>query len=256
MSEKGRSIKSVSAVYFSKAGKMSKIAFWILCFAAFIEVFCMVFGEADKTCKSLHGVEALLLTAYSILTLGSSLLNFKGRKLKINDVVDNAFGTDIGEKHSENYFDNEEVKEGTVKLLYNTTESCFFSYRELKYIEWRAYAKTLLPLAVFVIGLILNRAELIMAIFRITVIIVLVVQSVRCFFTILELESLQKRMISTLKHKIGKVSQFNAESINYALEYETVMVWYGEKIPDEVYYRLNESLTEEWNNLKKTFVVK
>lgn len=63
-------------------------------------------------------------------------------------------------------------------------------------------------------------------------------------------------MMSTLKHKIGRVAQFNAESINYALEYETVMVWYGEKIPDKVYFKLNDSLTNEWNDLKQSFVVK
>ena len=62
-------------------------------------------------------------------------------------------------------------------------------------------------------------------------------------------------MLDTLKHKIGSAGQFNAESINYALEYETVMVWYGVKIPDKVYFKLNERLTSEWNNLKTTFLV-
>ena len=34
------------------------------------------------------------------------------------------------------------------------------------------------------------------------------------------------------------------------------MVWYGVKIPDRVYLKLNERLTSEWDNLKTTFLVK
>ena len=259
MSTNTKSIKSVSTRYSSIAGKMSKYAFASLCLAACIEVAGMFWDE----CINKYAIwntalcaEALLISAYSFLTLASSIYNFRGRKLKINDVVDNAFGTEIGEIHSVNYFDNDEIKEGTIKLLYNTSESCFFSYRELKSMEWRVYVRTFIPLAIFVIGLLLNRAEVIMAIFRITAIIVLIVQAVRFFLTIRELEVLHNRMMSTLKHKIGRVAQFNAESINYALEYETVMVWYGEKIPDKVYFKLNDSLTNEWNDLKQSFVVK
>lgn len=252
-------IESVSKDTFANAGKMSKWAFVALFLAAVIEVGGMLIGEETGTYqiwKTALTVEALLLSAYSFLTLCSSIANFKGRKLKINDVVDNAFGCGIGESHSVNYYDNDEIKEGTRRLLYNTAESCFFSYKELKSMEREVYSKTLLPLAVLISGLLINRAEVIMAIFRITAIIVLIVQAVRFFYTTKELEILYERMLSTLKHEIGKASQFNAESINYSLEYETVMAWYGEKIPDKVYTKLNEKLTNEWNNLKKTFVIK
>lgn len=259
MSTKTNNIKSVSARYFSIAGKMSKYAFTSLCVATGIEVVGMLFDEYIEK-SAIWNIalvaETLLISTYSFLTLASSIYIFKGSKLKINDVVDNAFGTEIGGNHSENYFDNDEIREGTIKLLYNTSESCFFSYRELKDMEWKVYACTLIPLAIFVIGVLLNRAEVIMAIFRITAIIVLIVKTVKFFLTVRELEVLHDRMMSTLKHKIGKVAQFNAESINYALEYETVMVWYGEKIPDKVYIKLNDKLTNEWHNLKHSFVVK
>ena len=62
-------------------------------------------------------------------------------------------------------------------------------------------------------------------------------------------------MLYTLKHKPSSIAHINAESINYALEYETLMIWYGIKIPDRVYYAMNESLTLEWHEAKKKFVI-
>lgn len=115
--------------------------------------------------------------------------------------------------------------------------------------------RTFIPFAILIIGLFVNKTEVIMAIFRISAIFVLLIQAIRFFVTLFQLEVLLSRMLDTLKHKIGSAGQFNAESINYALEYETVMVWYGVKIPDKVYFKLNERLTSEWDNLKTTFLV-
>lgn len=253
------SVRSVSGVYFLWAGRLASFAQWLLWSAALIVAIGMIWPNVVVYWPYWNQVlvlEALLLSAYSLLTMGSSIANFLARKKKINDVVDNAFGTDIGIDHSENYFDNEEIKEGTKKLLYNTAESCFFSYKELKSMVGGVSLKTFIPLVILVVGLIVNKAEVIMAIFRISAIIVIVVQAIRYFVTLFQLEVLLSRMLDTLKHRIGSAAQFNAESINYALEYETVMVWYGVKIPDKVYLKLNERLTSEWENLKNTFLVK
>ena len=252
-------VRSVSGVYFAWAGKLLSYAQWSLWVAALIVVVSMVLPDIILLWPYWNQVlvfEALLLAAYSLLIMGSSIANFMARRKKINDVVDNSFGTDIGIEHSENYFDNEDIKEGTKKLLYNTAESCFFSYKELRSMASVVCLKTFIPLAILVIGLLVNMTEVIMAIFRISAIFVLVVQAIRYFVTLFQLEVLLSRMFHTLKHKIGSAALFNAESINYALEYETVMVWYGVKIPDKVYLKLNEKLTAEWENLKMTFLVK
>ena len=252
-------IRSVSGVYFSWAGKMSAWACCVLWVAAVIEMASMFLGDSLTGLSywnSILVIEALLLAAYALLTLGSSIANFLARKKKINDVVDNSFGTQIGDDHSDNYFDNEDIKAGTKKLLYNTAESCFFSYNEMKSTVGSVCVKTLLPFVILAVGLVINRAEVILAIFRISAILVLVTQALQFFVTLMQLQVLLSNMFATLKHKIGSSAQFNAESINYTLEYETVMVWYGTKIPDKVYHKLNDKLTKEWESHKKAFVVK
>jgi len=226
---------------------------------AIIEIVGLIWCNSLSSSRywnSVLVIEALLLAFYALLSLGSKVANFWARKKKINDVVDNSFGTQIGDVHSENYFDNEDIKAGTKKLLYNTAESCFFSYNEMKSMVISVCIKTALPFVILAFGLILNKAEIIMAIFRISAIIVLLTQALQFFITLMQLQVLQSRMFSTLKHKVGNVGQFNAESINYSLEYETVMVWYGTKIPDKVYRKLNDKLTNEWECQKKSFVVK
>ena len=251
-------VKSITHDSFARAGRLAVWGQCALWGAAVIAVAEMVAGASfpERVGAPLLTLQALLLAAYSFLTFFSSMVNYRAGRTKINDVVDNAFGTDIGDGHSENYFDNDEISQGTKRLLYNTAESCFFSYRELRSMAWGVSCKTLVPLAILVAGLVLNRAEVIMAIFRITALLVLIIQAVRYAVTVSVLETLLGRMTDTLKHKAVKANQFNAESINYTIEYETLMSWYGCKIPDSVYHRLNESLTKEWEEKKKSFVIK
>ena len=252
-------VKSVTKDSYALAGHLSTYGNCALWVAAVIVVVGMFLGEKVIGCPAWNVVlivQALMLAVYSFLTVGSSVVNFWARKLKINDTVDNAFGTEIGNSHSENYFDNQEITSGHKRLLYNTAESCFFSYRELKSMWFRVCSKLFVPLAVLIVGLILNKAEVIMAIFRIAAILMLIVQAVRFFVTLCFLKVLLDRMLDTLKHKISSTLQFNAESINYALEYETLMIWYGVKIPDRVYRKINEKLTSEWAGMKSGFVVR
>lgn len=252
-------IKSISKDLFGQAGRLSKWGNAVLWIATGILIIDFLLGDRKQQISHWDSVlvtQALLLAAYSFLTLGSSIVMAEARKVKINDVVDNAFGTDIGLGHSEGYFDNNEIKKGTLRLLYNSAESCFFTFHEMKKMRTSVYLKSIIPMAILILGLVLNRAELIMAIFRLSAVMVIWVQMVRFCTTLSQLETLQDRMLSTLKHKITSVAQFNAESINYTLEYETLMVWYGVKIPDRVYLALNERLTAEWEEKKKSFVAK
>lgn len=252
-------IKSISGDLFAQAGRLAKwgsVALWT---ATGILVADFLLGGYKQQIPHWNialVVQALLLAVYSLLTLGSSIVMAKARRVKINDVVDNAFGTDIGNGHSEGYFDNDEIKKGTLRLLYNTAESCFFTFREMKKMTTSVCVKAFIPLTILVLGLVLNRAEVIMAIFRLSAVMVIMTQVVRFITTLSQLEALLERMLTTLKHKITSVAQFNAESINYTLEYETLMVWYGVKIPDRVYLALNERLTAEWEEKKKTFIAK
>ena len=252
-------VKSVTKESYTLAGHLSTYGNCALWVAAVIVVVGMFLGEkviGRPAWNVVLIVQGLMLAAYSFLTLGSSLVNFRARKLKINDTVDNAFGTEIGDLHSENYFDNQEITSGHRRLLYNTAESCFFSYRELKSMWFCVCSKLFVPLAVLIVGLILNKAEVIMAIFRIAAILMLIVQAVQFFVTLCFLKVLLNRMLDTLKHEIGSAVQFNAESINYTLEYETLMIWHGTKIPDRVYRKMNEELTSEWEKMKNVFVVR
>ena len=252
------SVESVAKDDFAIAGKQARIAKCALWIAAFLTAAGLFFGDHLSSFpfwEEILVIQAILLCAYLLLNLGSSLSNFKARKTKINDLIDNSFNTEIANHHSENYYDNEEIRNGTMKLLYNTAESCFFSYREMQSMKYSECTKALIPLGILIVGLIVNKAEVIMAIFRISAIMIVTIQVIRFFVTLSQLKNLLDRMLYTLKHKSSSVTHINAESINYALEYETLMIWYGVKIPDRVYYAMNENLTLEWNEAKKKFAI-
>lgn len=90
-------VKSISKDLFAQAGRLSKwenAALWI---ATGILIIDFLLGDRKQQISHWDSVlvmQALLLAAYSFLTLGSSIVMAEARKVKINDVVDNAFGTD------------------------------------------------------------------------------------------------------------------------------------------------------------------
>ena len=91
-------------------------------------------------------IQVLSVVAYQSFTLASALLNFRGRKVKINDLVDNAFSSSHSDIHSVGYYDNDDANEGIVRYYLNSAESCFFSMREMENMQNTVYSKSALLL--------------------------------------------------------------------------------------------------------------
>ena len=251
-------IKSVSENSYARVGGLTKAAIIAIWIAAFLNVAEVVLNEyiwTPSIWRAVDTIQMILLASYTILTLLSSWANFKASKLKVKDAIDNAFGTEIGDEHSTNYYDNEEVIEGAKKLLYNTAESCFFSHRELQKMKIGMCIKALIPLFVLCIGLIIESTAVIRMVLQLSAILVLLVRVIKFYCTISQLNNLLDRMFVTLKHKNVSDSQLHAESINYTIEYEALMVWYGTKIPDKIYHKMNKQLTSERERMRKSFVI-
>lgn len=200
-------------------------------------------------------LQILLVVSFQILSLTSSIYNFFGRKIKINDLVDNSFGSSQCNLHSSNYYDNEEFVAGEAKLYLNTAESCFFSYREMLYMQPCAYSKNLLIVIVFIAGLVMKSTNIILSIFQITVLVSILISTVRFVVTLIALHNLFSRIDTSLKHETP-IEQLKADSINYSLEYETTMVWFNSLLSEKIYNRHNAELTEEWNKIKQNYKVK
>lgn len=199
-------------------------------------------------------IQILSVVAYQSFTLASTILNFRGRKVKINDLVDNAFGSNYSDKHSVGYYDNDHANEGIVRYYLNSAESCFFSMREMEYMQKTVYSKSALLLILIGCALFSRNTDFILAIFQITILFTIIISTVKFVVVLNELHRLFDRMDTALKKKCNK-QQVLTDAINYSLEYETIIAWFSTKLPDSVYLANNESLTLEWNKRKRKYKI-
>lgn len=199
-------------------------------------------------------IQILSVVAYQSFTLASTILNFRGRKVKINDLVDNAFGSNHSDKHSVGYYDNDDANEGIVRYYLNSAESCFFSMRETEYMQKTVYSKSALLLILIGCALFSRNTDFILAIFQITILFTIIISTVKFVVVLNELHRLFDRMDTALKKK-GNKQQVLTDAINYSLEYETIIAWFSTKLPDSVYLANNKSLTLEWNKRKRKYKI-
>ena len=114
-------VKSVTKESYALAGLLSALGNCALWVAAVLVAVGMCQGDkviGSSAWNVVLIIQALMLAGYSFFTLGSNVVNFRARKLKINDIVDNAFGTEIGNSHSENYIDNQEYYDNGKRKMF------------------------------------------------------------------------------------------------------------------------------------------
>lgn len=250
-------ITSVSSKQYKKSRCCMNWAKVSLYIASLIIVLSLMLPEefiARKEWYYINLLQILLAVSFQVLSLMSSVYNFFGRKIKINDLVDNSFGSRQSNLHSSSYYDNEDIMAGESKFYLNTAESCFFSYKEMLYMQPCVYIKNLLIVIIFVAGLAMKNTDIILSIFQITVLVSILISTVRFVVALIALHNLFSRIDTSLKHE-SSLNQFKADGINYSLEYETTMVWFNSLLSEKVYQKHNTELTEEWNNIKLNYKI-
>lgn len=250
-------ITSVSSKQYKKSRCCMSWAKVSLYIASLIIVLSLIFPEGIIVRKEWYYInllQILLVVSFQVLSLISSVYNFLGRKIKINDLVDNSFGSKQCNLHSSNYYDNEEYVTGEAKFYLNTAESCFFSYKEMLYMQPCVYVKNLFIVIIFIAGLAMKSTDIILSIFQITVLVSILISTARFVVSLIALHNLFSRIDTSLKHE-SSIEQFRADGINYSLEYETTMVWFNSLLSEKIYKRYNTELTEEWNKIKRNYKI-
>lgn len=248
-------IISPSSNYYKKSeccNRWAKAFLWIASIIIAASLFlpeCIV-GHPNWYYVKL--VQIISVVAYQSFILASAIYNFRGRKVKINDLVDNAFGTNHSDKHSVGYYDNDDANEGIARYYLNTAESCFFSMREMEYMQKSVYSKTAFLLLLIACALFFRNTDFILSILQVTILFTIIISTVKFIVVLNELHRLFDRIETALRKKSNR-QQLLADVINYSLEYETIIAWFSTKLPDSVYLKYNESLTSEWNNRKTKY---
>lgn len=165
---------------------------------------------------------------------------------------ENAFGVSLTPITTQGYYNNRQTQ-GLKKYIVNQMESCFFTKNVLKADFWLPGLKTGLGLAVTLIALGLHHSQLAL----------LVVNSFLFSYLGLELwqrckylkkvEKVYQNLENALIYQAEKedATRQMATAFAQAQEYEAVKAYHQLPLNSKVFYKLNDTLTQQWNEIEK-----
>ncbi len=167
-----------------------------------------------------------------------------------DDFIDNSFGSIFSPNSSIGYFDTDEIKLGLYKAACNLFENCFFTYNLIKTITIRKTvvpALVLLSITVFAyygFKQVPFALSLLQALFSAT----LLGGLIKHFILMIRLHTIQDSWIILFQYKDFKTNpeKYKAHIYRYWLQYETLHSRIQAGIPNKIFKKMNNILTEEW----------
>lgn len=168
--------------------------------------------------------------------------------------IDNSLGTNLLGKPVINYYDNDSLDLGMYKLLVNCFENCHFTYHIIRKMMMFVIFKNLslcILLIVFAYwGIKSNILSIpILQLFISSLFLFELAYHISFY---IKLKHLYEQFQSIFNKRLTKKESEN-QAVYMVLEYETALAYNKSPNSDSVYQKMREQLTDEWNELKKTY---
>lgn len=184
-----------------------------------------------------------LVVFFSLL---GEILIFSARSNTSQSVLDNSFNTCIALCQPDaGYYDNDRIKPGFKKLLYNLCESCFFSKAILGKMLCYEFLKVIMILIVFLFALCANNTNILLFIIQSVLVCTFVTSFIKHLFVYNSLRSIEFNLRSLIngfvENEIVK-QQIIIEFVNY----ESALLWLNTTLNSRIYNKHKKQLTDEW----------
>jgi hypothetical protein len=174
-----------------------------------------------------------------------------------DDFIDNAFGSTFSPNPSVGYYDTDEVQKGLYKAACNLFENSFFTYSLAKVITVR---KIVLPAIVLLSVIVFAyygfkqvpfALSLLQALFSAT----LLGDLIKHMILLARLHTVHDAWINLFQHPDLKsnTGKYQASIYRHWLQYEALHSRIPAGIPDKVFKKYNQQLTQDWINLKNRY---
>ncbi|MFT5964044.1 MAG: hypothetical protein ACI9L6_000769 [Flavobacterium sp.] len=174
-----------------------------------------------------------------------------------DDFIDNSFGSKFSPKNSIGYYDNDEIGKGLYKASVNLFENCFFTFSLAKIVT---ISRIVLPSIMLVAMAILAyygfkevpfALSILQALFSANILGLLI----KHLILINKLSAIQDSWISLFQNINFKSEtyKYQANIYRYWLQYETLHSKINAGIPNKIFNKNNELLTNEWVELKAKY---
>ncbi|MDR0507093.1 MAG: hypothetical protein LBH32_09815 [Dysgonamonadaceae bacterium] len=202
-------------------------------------------------------INCLAIVLFSIVEFVVDYIHFGAETHRREDLVDNSFACLLAENRTESYYTNDDLKAGLYKMGVNNFESCFFSYNIAKADLTCLWLKSIILSLLFIFVGIVGYNEILIFIVQLSIPAVLLQQSIKHTIFVSRLKNVLERyrtLFSNLKSNKNKKN--DSEIIRDILEYEATISWGNTLLDESTYNKMNASLSNEWEDLKKEYSIR
>lgn len=213
-----------------------------------------IFFQNKKEIKDIMDMIICIISIFYVATeLVFPYFYQKAHEDKIKDLIDKSLSSKLCDENSENYYTNDEIKDGLPKLGINNFESVFFT----KNIVGKMIKSKILPFTVliiiYLISIFVVEKNILVILFQLSLPLQLIKEFIYLCLSYSSLKSIYesyKKVYSSVK-KIDRIPYIMQNIILY----EKLLSNYNILTSTRIYDKINDALSEEWNKNKQKYKI-
>ncbi|MFW6272677.1 MAG: hypothetical protein ACOC2U_02720 [bacterium] len=194
-------------------------------------------------------ISYISMVGYLTIKLVAKILFHNVEKLKRNDLIDNAFGTNYSDDNTTGYYNNDETENGIKKLALNSYESAFHTENTLKLMLY----KNLVILVILSIPFFLSifskgGSDIVRLLFEISIPLTLVSDFVILFVYYLNVSGINERFKIEFTNLEGdKLKDSDVPKLMIpVIEYYSIKAWANTNLDSKIFNKCNERISKNW----------
>lgn len=190
---------------------------------------------------------------YVVTELVFPYFNQKANEDKIKDLIDKSLSSKLCDENSENYYTNDEIKDGLPKLGINNFESVFFT----KNIVGKMIKSKILPFTVviiiYLISIFVVEKNILVILFQLSLPLQLIKEFIYLCLSYSSLKSIYesyKKVYSSIKK-----NERTPYIIQNVILYEKLLSNYHILTSTRIHKKINDALSKEWDKSKQKYKI-
>lgn len=210
--------------------------------------------RTESTIPFLNQVNCFLAVSYFISDIVGNYLFQIAEAKRREDFFDNSLSTKLAEVASVDYFTNDHISAGVLKMGVNSFENSFFSKNISGKMLRKMLYKAALVLAIFLALALFTDRELLALALQLALPFTIIVQTIRLFLFHKRVEDIfkqyQKIFTATASHMQEQLI------LQTVTNYEALLAWACIKLDSGIFHSMNDELSQQWLNLKSRYDIR
>ncbi|MBC3795034.1 hypothetical protein [Spirosoma utsteinense] len=219
--------------------------------------FSKSYKGSDDYIELAIGFNSILVVLYILLEIRENYIFSKAERNRTLQYVDNSFETNFAGKRVDNYFTQDKLNPGFYKLSVNCFENTYHSFNIAKQMQFAVYSKAVIVLLVFMFSATVGDKGIVRYLTEAVLPLSLIQNAVKLSIFVTRLDSL-KETFTTFFTSMKNVNFENREpeALKNVITYETTLAWASMPLDSDIFFKMQEQLAQEWEELKKEFQIK